>query len=75
MKEVAKLYSKGEKEVPCHLLRILRSILLEMGIWLVIKESHSENLKFPKQVRHSLFSDLVYFLIHKGGFVLGKSKL
>lgn len=46
-----------------------------MGIWPVIKTSNFENPKFPRQVRHSLFSDLVYFLKHKGAFVPGKGKL
>lgn len=46
-----------------------------MGIWPVVKTSNFENPKFPQQVRHSLFSDLVYFLKHKGAFVPGKGKL
>lgn len=54
---------------------ISSAFLLEMGIWPVIKASNFENPKFEKQVRHRLFSDLVYFRKHKGAFVLGKGKL
>lgn len=54
MKVVVKLYTKGEKDKEHLIPSVFKgSILLEMGI--VIKESNFENLKFPKQVRHSLF--------------------
>lgn len=77
MKVVVKLHTK-EKKIKSLLPPLSLkegSILLEMGIWPVIKESDCENLKFPEQVRHSLFSDLVYSHMHKGTFVLGKGKL
>lgn len=71
-----KMTHKGEKDEEQLIPSVFKgSILLEKSIWPVIKESHFENLEFPKQVRHSLFSDLVYFLMHKGAFVPGKGKL
>lgn len=71
-KIIHKRRQKGEEHIIPSVFK--ESILLEMGIWPVVKASNFENLKFPKQVRHSLFSDLVYFLKHKGAFVLGKGK-